>query len=58
MDRFLNAWEFAKRLAGVALVVCLCLYFICCITHGEIVPLPRFELFLNKLMNVIFSSKL
>jgi hypothetical protein len=48
-------WQWVQKIAGVLLVVCLCLYLLRCLVAGEFVGVDRFAHFLRGLVVYLVS---
>jgi len=50
-----EAWHWAERVAGILLVVCLCLYLLRCVVAWDFISVERFGHFLRGLFIYLLS---
>ena len=55
MERFLDIWHWVKLLSGIVFATCLVLYVIRCVSEVHVMSFLQFQLYLDKLLKVIFS---
>ena len=48
-------WEWVQRIAGILLVVCVCLYAVRCVAAGDFVDADRFYHFLRGLVRYFIN---
>jgi hypothetical protein len=50
-----EVWQWVQKIAGVLLVVCLCLYLLRCLVTMEFIGVDRFGHFLRGLLRYLVS---
>jgi hypothetical protein len=55
MDSIQGIWQWVQRIAGILMVVCLCLYVVRCVTTGQVVSFDRFDHYMRGLVRYIFA---
>jgi hypothetical protein len=55
MGYVLEIWHWTQRIAGVLLVVCLCLYLVRCAVAWDFITFNKFDYFMRGLVSYIFT---